>query len=163
MQVITGNTVVSAIATALRSSFTTEELKNIYRDTPTQGLIAPCAFIQQVNTSFQNELRDRGTRSYLMDIRLHQTQNFDEFETWSRDMSERILYAVNPITIDGLKIKPWLIEMHENTDHNKVMHILVTYNFKVKRIDDDGIPMEILDLNEFVRTENLNQMFKQNN
>lgn len=150
MTILTGDTVVSAISTAIRAGFTTDEIKNIYKNTPKQGLIAPCAFIHLVNTQMQNELRGRGTRSFLFDIRLHQTQDFDNFETWSRNISERLFYVLNPIVIDGLYIKPWRMESRENTDNNKIMHNFFTYNFKVRVIHDE-IPMEILELTERVK------------
>ena len=47
---LTGQEVISEIVTRLRTRFTTDQFKEVYKDKTVQGMVLPCIFVESVNT-----------------------------------------------------------------------------------------------------------------
>ena len=141
------DSVVSAIATKVYNSFTRQQIANIYKNKPVQGMVTPCAFIHEINVSQSNELGLRGNRHYILDVRVHPPQREDNINTWCRNIAEKMRSVLNIITVAGLPLKS---NSMEYTIEDNVLHCIVTYSFKtVQKIE--AIKMKDLDYTERVK------------
>lgn len=43
---LTGQEVISELVTRLRTRFTTNQFKEVYKDKPVQGMVLPCIFVE---------------------------------------------------------------------------------------------------------------------
>jgi hypothetical protein len=144
---VTIDSVVSAIATKIRQAFSINELKEIYKDKPSQDAVPPCAFIHQLNFEQTSEMRGRANRSHMFDIRIHPLENSNNYESWSRAISEKLVGILDTISVVGQQVKSSSITI---TFQDNVLHCIVSYNFKVKTIT--SLPkMEDLTLIERVK------------
>ena len=134
MGALTGEEVVSAISKNIRCYFSDEEIKAIYKNSPQQNIQKPYAFIHQISSDHKNEMRNRASWSFMLDIRVHPRDNQTNIQSWSRSIATRLIEAINIITVSGQAVKARSIE-HRVED--KVLHIIVSYSFRVIRLEDD--------------------------
>jgi len=143
--VLQGDSIISAISTAIRQRFTEAELAKVYKNKPKQGMVKPCAFIHQINMTQRPELRNRGERNYLIDVRVHPTDKQMDVQSWGRNMAESILSAIDPLMLDDRPLKARSIECRIEED---VLHVIVGYTFKVIKVEEDITPK----MEEFTHT-----------
>lgn len=148
MSALTGQEVVSAISTKLRSRFTTSQIAEIYKDKPVQHMALPCIFVHEVDASYRPELRNRWWWDYIIDIRCHPETMRTNISTWGRGLAIMILETVESIEISGdiVKIRDaeWKVE-------DGVLHVIVKYSFRVHRVEDSAPDMETLTYGERIK------------
>ena len=145
---LTAEDVVSAIAINVRSNFSTSEIKKIYKDLPQQNIQKPYAFIHQIQGSHQNELKNRATWNYLLDVRVHPENTQTNIQTWARGIALKLLKALNVITISGMAVKGKSIEWKVE---DGVLHFIVSYSFRVIDIREDIPDMQTLAYGERIK------------
>lgn len=162
---ITGESIKSAIALKLRSSFaiTTGEppitiYPNIYKEKVIQGMKKPCFFIWVMDVSQEKLMRNNYTRDYQMNIRYHpEEKDSKTYETLS-DIGNKLLDKLTLIDVpiflgrydsDGEPIedkKPVRgIQMSFEIKED-VLQFYVTYNIKAKQWIDKVPEMESLEI-----------------
>lgn len=148
MASLTGEDVVSAVSKQVRSKFSTAEIKAIYKDLPQQNIKKPYAFIHQVNATHTNQLRNKARWGFIIDIRVHPEDEQTNVQTWARDISVRMIEAVNIITISGHSVKSTSLEyrVEDNT-----LHFIVSYSFGVLHIEDAAPDMETMTYGEKIK------------
>lgn len=139
MAVLTGEEVVSSVATNIRAAFTTAELKVIYKDTPLQNIKKPYAFIHQINAEHQNEMRGRAEHNFMIDVRVHPEDIQTNIQTWGRAMATKMLDALNTITVSTQSVKSRVIEWRVE---DNVLHVIARYAFKVIYVEQSVPDME---------------------
>lgn len=148
-QRVYGNDVVDEICRILTTSPKLQGMYDkVYKNTPKQGLKYPCAFVQQVDTIFTPNMRNRGERRYTIDVRLHQVPDYQTYESWAREVGDEIMSELSYIYLFGLKQKVRTITAQQV---GKVYHIMLTYSFKVILVEEDGVLMEVLEHIERVK------------
>lgn len=148
MAVLTGEDVVSAVATRVRSAFSTNEIKAIYKDLPQQNLKKPYAFIHQVNATHTNLLRNRARWGFIIDIRVHPEDERTNVQTWARGIALKLVDAVNTITVDNKPVKSTSLEAKVE---NNVLHVIASYSYGVIRVEDEMPNMETLTYGDKVK------------
>lgn len=148
MAKLTGEDVVSAVSRQVRSAFSKDDIKAIYKDLPQQNIQKPYAFIHQVSATHTNQLRNRGVWGFIIDIRVHPEDERTDIQTWARGIALRMIEAVNKITIDGKPVKSTSLEykVEEN-----VLHIIGSYSFRVLQVEDESPDMETMTYGEKVK------------
>lgn len=141
MATLTGEDVVSAVSKQVRSRFSTAEIKAIYKDLPQQNIKKPYAFIHQVNATHTNQLKNKAKWGFIIDIRVHPEDEQTNVQTWARDISVRMIEAVNIITISGQSVKSTSLEYKVE---DNVLHFIVSYSYGVVRMEDDVPNMETI-------------------
>lgn len=141
MAQLTGEDVVSAVSMKVRSTFSTAEIKAIYKDLPQQNIQKPYAFIHQVNASHTNQLRNTARWGFIIDVRVHPEDKQTNVQTWARDVGIRLVEAVNTITIDGKPVKSTSLEYKVE---DNVLHCVVSYSYRVCRVEDAAPDMQTL-------------------
>lgn len=141
MAALAGDTVVSAVALNIRQYFNKTELKAIYKNLPQQNIQKPYAFIHQINAEHQNEMRNRANWVFMLDVRVHPEDGQTDINSWARGVALKLIDAINIITVSGQSVKARSIEYKVEGD---VLHFIVSYAFKVLRVEDDGPDMENL-------------------
>lgn len=126
--VLNGGEVISAIANAIYAAVTTQEVKAIYKNKATQGMDKPCVFIQQINQDRLNEMKGRGERIFLYDIRVHPSTDQTQIESWGHAIAEKIMNAITKVTVIS---KPLKVTKMGYSIQEDVVHILASYKFKV--------------------------------
>lgn len=148
MEVLTGEEVVSAISKNIRCYFSTEEIKAIYKNLPQQNIQKPYAFIHQISSEHKNEMRNRASWSFILDIRVHPSDKQTNVQSWSRSVATKLIEATNIITVGGQSVKARSIE-HRVEDG--VLHVIVSYAFRVIHIEEDIPDMRNLLYGEHLR------------
>ena len=135
MAPLTGETIISAISLKIRSSFSTQEISNIYKNKPLQGMKTPSVFIHQINVNDENQMRNSSNRQYILDVRVHPSSHEKRVYSWLNNISERMRSVLNKIVVDNKPLKYNSIECKIEDD---VLHCIVYYSFRVIDIHDDG-------------------------
>lgn len=148
MAVLTGEDVVSAVATRVRSAFSTNEIKAIYKDLPQQNLKKPYAFIHQVNATHTNLLRNRARWGFIIDIRVHPEDERTDVQTWARGIALKLVDAVNTITVDNKPVKSTSLEAKVE---NNVLHVIASYSYGVIRVETEVPDMGTLTYGDKVK------------
>ena len=148
MSVLTSEDVVSAVATNVRSQFSTSEIKAIYKDLPQQNIKKPYAFIHQVNVTHTNLLKNRARWGFIIDIRVHPEDERTDIQTWARGIALRTIEAVNKITIAGQPVKATSIEYKVESD---VLHVIVSYSYGVLHVDSEAPDMQTMSYGEKIK------------
>lgn len=142
MAFLTGEEVVSSISINLRNAFGEQELLRIYKNTAVQGFKKPCAFIHPLDSSSENEMRNRSSWNFLFDVRVHPADEEKDVQSWGRAVGMRLLTALHTVTVSNQTVKAksasWRIE-------DNVLHFLVSYGFKVV-FTDSAIPQTMDEL-----------------
>lgn len=162
---ITGESIKSAIALKLRSSFAITNgmpsitiYPNIYKEKVVQGMKKPCFFIWVMDVSQEKLMRNNYTRDYQMNIRYHlEEKDSKTYETLS-DIGNKLLDKLTLIDVpiflgrydsDGEPIedkKPVRgIQMSFEIKED-VLQFYVTYNIKAKQWIDKVPEMESLEI-----------------
>lgn len=131
--ILNGTELKAAITTALRAKFTTQEIASIYKDPQKQGFTPPCLVVQVINLEVEPELRNRGVRSYVIDIRGHAPVSTIEIDSWAVGIAEKVVDAVRCVTVDGLVIKATSLEVRVESG---VLHVIASYSFKVRYVEE---------------------------
>ncbi|MFA5638825.1 MAG: DUF6838 family protein [Anaerovoracaceae bacterium] len=162
---ITGESIKSAIALKLRSSFAITNgtpsitiYPNIYKEKVIQGMKKPCFFIWVIDVSQKKLMCNNYTRDYQMNIRYHpEEKDSKTYETLS-DIGNKLLDKLTLIDVpiflgrydsDGEPIedkKPVRgIQMSFEIKED-VLQFYVTYNIKAKQWIDKVPEMESLEI-----------------
>lgn len=148
MSALTGQEVVSAISTKLRSRFTTSQIAEIYKDKPVQHMALPCIFIHEVDAAHRPAMRNTGWWDYIIDIRCHPDTMRTNISTWGRGLAVMILETVETIEVSGdiVKIRDaeWKVE-------DGVLHVIVKYSFRVYSVGTEIPDMETLTYGERIK------------
>lgn len=142
MPALTGEDVLSGIAVKLSSLPKTDIIK-IYKNKPLQGMVKPCAFLHQIDYAQTSEMRNRANRDYLVDIRVHPDEDEQVIQSWGAKLAEKVISAVSTIDVSS---KPVRLKRAEWRIESDVLHVIVSYSFKVIQ--------EVIDTTPFM--ENLN-------
>jgi len=141
---ITGETVISAISKAIRGSIGTSEIVSIYKNKPEQNAAKPYAFIHQIDTTHTPLLGRRGRRYYIMDIRVHPTEEEKSVNSWAFNLAEKLLSALAYIKLfndETQIVKATNISWRVESD---VLHVITNYNFSVIKTKQEIPDMETL-------------------
>ena len=141
MSVLGGENIVSAIAVNVRSRFSKDRIKAIYKNLPEQNIQKPYAFIHQINAQHQNEMRNRADWTFMLDIRVHPQDNQTNIQSWAREIALDLIEAINIITVSGQAVKARSVEYKVE---NGVLHFIVSYSYKVLHIEDEVPDMQNL-------------------
>lgn len=148
MAALTGQEVVSTLATQLRSRFSTEEFVEIYKDKPVQSMKTPCIFIHSVETIHTPDYRNYTWWDEVIDIRCHPGRMRTNVYTWARALGPMIMDCVAFITVDNQQIKAksatWKVE-------DDVLHVVVTYGYRVMRKLEEVPDMQTLTYGERIK------------
>ena len=128
MAALTGEDVVSAVACNIRPWFTADEIKAIYKNLPQQNIQKPYAFIHQINSEHKNEMRNRATWTFMLDIRVHPKDGQTNIQSWGRQVALKLIEAINKITVSNQSVKARGIEYRVE---DGVLHFIVSYAFSV--------------------------------
>ena len=147
-KILTGEEIISALAIRLREEFTTTEISAIYKDTPIEGIIKPCIFLNLINMIQTPLMNNKSNRNYLIDIIVTGTDDNTSLYTWYNIMAERILRVVDKILIDNQVVK--MIRGEANIENGE-LHLITTYNMNViKHSSVDIIKMRTKKITERV-------------
>lgn len=141
MIALAGDNVVSAVSVNIRQKFSKAELKAIYKNLSQQNTQKPCAFIHQINFEHQNEMRNRANWSYMIDVRVHPEDNQTDVQSWAREVSLKLIEAINIITVSGQAVKARSIECKVE---DGVLHAIASYAYKVVHVVDEAPDMQNL-------------------
>lgn len=150
MAALEGNDLVSAIAVAIRAGIPKDDLPYIYKDKPRQNFKYCSLYIDVVNSEQSLEMRRRGQRTDIIDLRLHPLRDQDTAQSWCRSMAEKIQFIIERFDFMGRPIRARLIDCQYLEDE-QIMHILAVYSYKTLRVNPNFKPslfMEDLDVNE---------------
>lgn len=123
---ITGDTIISAVATALHTGMGTDIAK-IYKNTPMQGAQTPYIFLHSVQTTMV-PLRPNYYRvDYTVDVICHPPTGCDTIQTWCRDISLKITKLLNYIDVEGYKCKcrGYTMNVVDN-----ILHVVCNYDLR---------------------------------
>lgn len=148
MDVLNGQEVVSAIARNIRAGFTTDEIKEIYKDKPMQGMMTPCIYIQEVDMGHENQMRDSANWIFTIDVRAHAVEERTDKASWARSIQTRLISLINRITVSGQTVKSRSLRCRIEED---VLHVTLTYQFRVREVPIDYPDMEKLYYSETIR------------
>lgn len=141
MAVLGAEDVVSAVSKNIRSRFSKERIKAIYKNLPQQNIQKPYAFIHQINAQHQNEMRNRANWTFMLDIRVHPQDTQTDIQVWARAIALDLVEAINIITVSGQAVKARSIDCKVE---DNVLHCIASYSFKVIRVEDDAPDMQNL-------------------
>ena len=142
ISVLTGEEVISAIATNIRNSFSNDEIVAIYKELPIQNVRKPYAFLHQINAEHQNQMRGRARWDIMVDVRVHPKDGQTDVQEWARSIAIKLIDSINTINVAGKPVKSRSIEYRVESD---VLHFIVGYFFRVIKAETDGPYMEDLD------------------
>lgn len=148
MNALTGQDVVSAIATKLRSRFSQTEIAKIYKNKPVQSMVTPCAFIHLIETSHNPDLANYAWWDHILDIRIHPSKSCSDINTWAQTLSPMLTECVEYITISGQSVKSEYVRCKVE---DNVLHILVKYKYRVYRVLDEVPDMQTLHYGEAIK------------
>ena len=141
MDILTGEEVVSAISKNIRSGFSKQEIKAIYKNMPQQNTQKPYAFIHQISSDHQNEMRNRANWTFMLDVRVHPDDKQTDVQSWGRQIALRLIDILNIIIISGQAVKARSIQYKVE---DGVLHFIVSYAFKVIRQETPVPDMQTL-------------------
>lgn len=141
MAALTEEDVVGAISKNIRSRFSVESIKKIYKNLPQQNIQKPYAFIHLIHREHKNEMRNRARWSFMFDVRVHPEDNRTDVQTWARQIALTLIEALNTITISDQPVKAKNIEYRVE---DNVLHVIVSYAFGVLQVQDEVIDMQNL-------------------
>lgn len=141
MAALGGDCVVSAVAKNVRSQFSKEDLKELYKELPQQGVQKPYAFIHQINAEHQNQMRNSANWTFMLDIRVHPKDHETDIQSWARGVAFKLIEAVNIITVSGQSVKA---RKTEYSVQDNVLHFIVSYEFRVIHAESEVPDMENL-------------------
>lgn len=148
MAALTGQEIVSEIAKRLRSRFSEKEFAEIYKDKPVQSMKTPCIFIHTVETTHTPELRRYSWWDDIIDIRCHPGRMQTNIHTWARTLGPVIVEEMSCIYIDNQQVKiknaSWRVE-------DGVLHVIVSYHYRVVQAPEDVPNMETLIYGEKIK------------
>lgn len=148
MAVLTGQEIVSDLATRLRSRFSEREFAEIYKDTPVQSMKTPCIFIHTVETTHTPDMGKYAWWDNIIDIRCHPGKMVTNTHSWARIVGPAILDCVERITVSNQQVKikraAWRMEQG-------VLHVTVTYSFRVVQQPEDVPVMETITYGERIK------------
>lgn len=130
---LTGQEVVSEIATRLRARFTTSQFKEVYKDKPIQGMVLPCIFIESVNTVSTAQIGRYAMWDHSVDIRCHPPKMRNDTQTWARGIAVVVLETVSRIQVSGQQVKATRMEWRVVDD---VLHVMARYSYRVLQTGD---------------------------
>lgn len=143
---LTSSDVVSQVSAKLLEGFK-DRIPTVYKDTPLEGMVKPCFFVQQLNTMHIKEMVNRGERRYFMVIRAHPTDDEDDKFTWCNSIGHDLFEVVDYIQISGQRVTAQTMRF-EIVDN--VLHFFVEYSFKVIQSRSPYTKMRVLDTNEYI-------------
>ena len=148
MAVLTGQEIVSELATRLRSRFSEREFAEIYKDTPVQSMKTPCIFIHTVETIHTPDMGKYAWWDNIIDIRCHPGKMATAIDSWARVVGPVIVDCVERITVSNQQVKiknaTWKVEQG-------VLHVIVKYSFRVVQQPEDAPAMETLTYGERIK------------
>lgn len=130
---LTGQEVISEIVTRLRTRFTTNQFKEVYKDKPVQGMVLPCIFVESVNTVSIAQIGRYALWEYSVDVRCHPPKMKNDIQTWARGVAVMVLEAISRIQISGQQVKATRIEWRVVDD---VLHVTARYAYRVLQTGD---------------------------
>ena len=130
---LTGQEVISEIVTRLRTRFTTNQFKEVYKDKPVQGMVLPCIFVESVNTVSIAQIGRYALWEYSVDVRCHPPKMKNDTQTWARGVAVMVLEAISRIQISGQQVKATRIEWRVVDD---VLHVTARYAYRVLQTGD---------------------------
>lgn len=147
MAAILPTEVVSQISEKINKCFNKDEIKAVWKNTPIQNAEKPYIYIQQLNTTHVKELRQRGERSYFMNIRAHPSDDEQYKQTWCNIIGDKLFETLDTINIGGMPVygRNMRFEIVDN-----VLHFFVTYRFKVYKPDPTDVKMRTLHEEGFI-------------
>ena len=138
---LTGQEVISEIVTRLRTRFTTNQFKEVYKDKPVQGMVLPCIFVESVNTVSIAQIGRYALWEYSVDVRCHPPKMKNDIQTWARGIAVMVLEAISRIQISGQQVKATRMEWRVVDD---VLHVTARYSYRVLQTGDDLPDMRTL-------------------
>lgn len=148
MATLTGQEIVSEIATRLRNRFSEKEFAEVYKDKPSQSMKIPCIFIHSVETIHTPELKDYAWWNHIIDIRCHPGRMQTNIQTWARSLGPMILDSVSKITVADqlvrVKDATWRVE-------DDVLHVIVKYEYRVMLAPEEVPDMQTLTYGERIK------------
>lgn len=148
MAALTGQEVVSELAKRLRHRFSITEFVEIYKDKPVQSAKTPYIFIHSIETTHTPELRNYAKWDHIIDIRCHPGRMQTNIQTWACSLGPMIVDCVQQITISNQQVKvkdaTWRVE-------NDVLHVVVTYSYRVVQKSEEVPNMETLTYGERIK------------
>ena len=148
MAALTGQEIVSDIAKRLRSRFSEKEFAEIYKDKPVQSMKTPCIFIHTIETTHTPELRKYGWWDDIIDIRCHPGRMQTNIYTWARSLGPVIVEEVSCISVDNQQVK---IRNANCRVEDGVLHVIVSYRYRVVQAPEDVPNMETLIYGEKIK------------
>ena len=130
---LTGQEVISEIVARLRTRFTTNQFKEVYKDKPVQGMVLPCIFVESVNTVSIAQIGRYALWEYSVDVRCHPPKMKNDIQTWARGVAVMVLEAISRIQISGQQVKATRIEWRVVDD---VLHVTARYAYRVLQTGD---------------------------
>jgi len=142
---VESQTVINAITSLLRSTFTTEELPAIYDDFVVQNMTLPCAVVKQQDLTDYRQMRPHHSLRYIMDIRFHPHKTNQHYERWGRDVAYKALQSLQKsLALFGQKIHFTSTEINVV---DEVTHLLLVFSFFIiEHEDKEKEDMEKLNL-----------------
>lgn len=148
MDALTGQEIVSELATRLRNRFSEKEFAEIYKDKPVQSMKTPCIFIHSVETIHTPDLRRYAWWDHIIDIRCHPGRMQTNIQTWARSLGPMIVDCVARVTISEQEVKvksaTWRVE-------DDVLHVVVNYSYRVLHKPEEVPDMQTLTYGERIK------------
>lgn len=141
---LSSNDVISAITSNLLDSFE-GEITTVYKDTPVQGMIKPCFFIQQLEAIHNNQMRNTAIRTYFLDVRAHPPDSENNKITWCNNIGFKLMEVLESIYICNELVRATSIRYEIQEE---VLHFFVEYSFKVVKVLPPETKMETLETME---------------
>ena len=130
---LTGQEVISELVTRLRTRFTTNQFKEVYKDKPVQGMVLPCIFVESVNTVSIAQIGRYALWEYSVDVRCHPLKMKNDIQTWARGVAVMVVESISRIQISGQQVKATRIEWRVVDD---VLHVTARYAYRVLQTGD---------------------------
>ena len=130
---LTGQEVISEIVTRLRTRFTTDQFKEVYKDKPVQGMALPCIFVESVNIVSIAQIGRYAQWEYSVDVRCQPPKMKNDIQTWARGVAVMVLEAISRIQISGQQVMATRIEWRVVDD---VLHVTARYAYRVLQTGD---------------------------
>ena len=130
---LTGQEVISELVTRLRTRFTTNQFKEVYKDKPVQGMVLPCIFVESVNTVSTAQIGRYAMWDHSVDVRCHPPKMKNDTQTWARGVAVMVLEAISKIQVSGQQVKATRMEWRVVDD---VLHVTARYSYRVLQTGD---------------------------
>lgn len=155
MYEVESETVLNSITSLLRSTFSTEEIRDIYKDYVVQGAKEPFIVVKQINFTDYLQVRPHHSLRYMIDIRFHPVKKAQRHEQWGRNVSYKALQALQKdLNLFGQKIH---FTSTETTYVDEVTHLLLVFSFFVREVVEDDEDMRKIRLRIRVRSKTKKQ------